>query len=49
MELVQPPAVASVLRSFHLGGAEDVLKYVRGLKKTHCQLDPVDMSKIPTA
>ena len=39
--------ISNTLLCFHWVAVEDVRGYIRGLNKTYCQLDPINMSKIP--
>ena len=46
---VQHFNVVRVLSYFQPVGVEKVLNYIRATKKTFCQLDPINVSKIPLA
>ena len=41
--------VASTLQNFHRVDSDSVCGIIRKLNKTHCQLDPINVSKIPLA
>ena len=49
VDLVPHFELTLILSCFNPVGVEDVLRYTRELNKTFCELDPINVSKIPLA
>ena len=49
VDLVPHFELTRILTNFNPIGVEDVLQYTRELNKTFCELDPINVSKIPLA